>query len=117
MANEISAPTHIPKAYLSKILQALSRHLMVSSARGSGGGFYLTKEIRSLPLMEIIPNYSGENRLPSCMYSLQECNAEHPYPMHDLVGDLKISFTKNLEETTVDDLDADIGTRQSFLPI
>ena len=117
LAKEISAPTNIPKAYLSKILQALSRHHIVSSIRGPGGGFYLTKENRTVPLMDIIHVIDGDNRLTSCMLSLQECNAEHPCPMHDLVGDTKVRFVKNLEETTVDDLVVDIKSGKSFLPL
>ncbi len=117
LAKDISGPTNIPKAYLSKILQELSRHNIVSSVRGPGGGFYLSEENRTVHLMDIIHIIDGDNRLTSCMLSLQDCNAEHPCPMHDLVGDTKVRFVKNLEETTVDDLVADIEAGKSFLPL
>lgn len=117
LAKDISEPTNIPKAYLSKILQELSKHNIVSSLRGPGGGFYLSEANRAVHLMDIIHIMDGDNRLISCMLSLQECNAEHPCPMHDLVGDTKTRFVKNLEKTTVDDLVADINSGKSFLPL
>ncbi len=117
MAKDISEPTNIPKAYLSKILQELSRHNIVSSVRGPGGGFYLSDSNREVHLMDIIHIIDGDNRLTSCMLSLQECNAEHPCPMHDLVGDTKVNFVKNLENTTIEDLVSDIKAGKSFLPL
>lgn len=117
LAKNISEPTNIPKAYLSKILQELSRHNIVSSVRGPGGGFYLSEDNRMVHLMDIIHVIDGDHRLTSCMLSLQDCNADHPCPMHHLVGDTKVNFVKNLEETTVEDLVADIESGRSFLPL
>jgi len=117
LAKEISEPTNIPKAYLSKILQDLSRHDIVSSLRGPGGGFYLSETNKTVPLMKIISVIDGDHRLTSCMLSLNKCDANHPCPMHDLVGNTKSNFVKNLEETTVEDLIADINSGKSFLPL
>ena len=117
LSKEISDRTNIPQAYLSKILQPLSRHHIVSSVRGPGGGFYLSKENRAVPLIDIIHIIDGDHRLTSCLLSLKECNAEHPCPLHDLVGDTKVRFVKNLEGTTVEDLVADIEAGRSFLPL
>lgn len=117
LAKDISGPTNIPKAYLSKVLQELSRHNIVSSVKGPGGGFYLSDENINTPLMKIIQVIDGDNRLNSCMLSLQDCDAEHPCPMHDLVGNTKVNFVKNLEQNTVGDLVKGIKAGKSFLPL
>ena len=117
LAKNISGPTQVPKAYLAKILQDLSRHNIVSSVRGPGGGFYLSEANRAVPLIKIIHTMDGNDRLMSCMLSLNECDAEHPCPLHDLVGDTKTRFVKKLEETTINDLIADIEAGKSFLPM
>lgn len=117
LAKDLSARTNAPQAYLSKLLQELSRHNIVSSTKGPNGGFYLTDENRSVHLMNIINIIDGDNRLTSCMLSLNKCDASHPCPMHDLVGDTKTNFIKNLEETTVKDLVLDIQEGRSFLPL
>lgn len=117
LAKELSGPTNVPQAYLSKLMQELSRHGLISSTRGRHGGFYLTDENRTVHLMDIINVIDGDNRLTSCMLSLNKCDANHPCPMHALVGDTKTNFVKNLEETTVADLVVDIRLGKSFLPL
>ncbi len=117
LAADISGPTNIPKPYLSKILQDLSRHGIVSSIRGPKGGFYLNDANKAVKLMAIIQIMDGDYRLSSCMLSLKDCNALHPCPLHDLVGNAKTNFVKNLESTTVEDLVADIKNGKSFLPL
>lgn len=115
LAKDISEPTNVPKAYISKLLQELSRHNIVSSTRGPGGGFYLTDENRSKCLMEIIKVIDGETRLTSCMLSLERCNEDNPCPLHKLMGNTKSAFVKNLEITTIEDLVLDISEGRSFL--
>ncbi|UWX56682.1 Rrf2 family transcriptional regulator [Maribacter litopenaei] len=40
----------MPQAYLSKLMQELTRHNLISSVRGSNGGFYLNEENRGVSL-------------------------------------------------------------------
>ena len=117
LAKDMSGPTNIPKAYLSKILQELTRHKIVSSMRGPGGGFYLSDDNKETPLLQIVRVIDGDTRLTSCLLSLNECDAEHPCPLHDLVGDTKSNFVKNLEKTTVGNLIEDVRSGKSFLPL
>lgn len=117
LVKDFSKPINVPQAYLSKLLQKLARHNIVSSTRGPKGGFYLNEQNRSVPLLEIITVIDGESRLTSCMLSMNKCNEEHPCPMHDLLGDTKTHFLKNLKETTVGDLVSDILEGKSFLPV
>tara|TARA_R110002033_G_scaffold171214_1_gene218603 strand:+ start:13675 stop:14106 length:432 start_codon:yes stop_codon:yes gene_type:complete len=117
LAKDISVPTAIPKAYLSKLLQELSRHDIVSSVKGPHGGFYLSAENRGTLLIKIVDLIDGENRLRSCMLSLANCDEDNPCPLHKLIGNTKINFIKNLEDTTVADLVLDIKAGKSFLPL
>lgn len=115
LATEISEATKIPKAYLSKLMQELTRHNIVSSIRGPHGGFFLTDENREVHLLDIITIIDGDNRLTSCMLGLHRCDARNPCPIHHLVGETKTRFVKNMERTTVQDLVADIKEGKSFL--
>ncbi|WP_350284864.1 Rrf2 family transcriptional regulator [uncultured Croceitalea sp.] len=117
LAKDISGPMNIPKAYLSKLLQDLSKHNMVSSVRGPGGGFYLTEDNMKVPLIEIIQVIDGDSRLNSCLLSLTNCDAEKPCPLHDIVGDSKAHFVKNLQENCIGDLVDGIKEGRSVLPI
>ncbi len=117
LAKDLSRPINVPQAYLSKLMQELSRHNLISSTRGRKGGFYLTDENRTTGLMDIIIVIDGHSRLTSCMLSLKKCNEKHPCPLHDLVGETKTRFIKNLEKTSIEDLATDILKGKSFLPL
>lgn len=117
LAKEISKSTKIPQAYLSKLMQELTRHQLISSVRGPNGGFYLTDKNRKVSLLQIVTVIDGDNRLTSCMLGLHKCNEKHPCPIHHLVGDTKISFMKNLEITTVQELVSHVKEGKSFLSL
>ncbi|WP_299532698.1 Rrf2 family transcriptional regulator [Ulvibacterium sp.] len=117
LAKDITKPINVPRAYIAKILQELSRHQIVSSTRGPKGGFYLNEENRKTRLIDIISLIDGDNRLTSCVLSLHKCDYENPCPMHHLVDDTKASFVEKLRQTSVEDLILDIKLGKSFLPI
>ncbi|SMC54488.1 transcriptional regulator, BadM/Rrf2 family [Cellulophaga tyrosinoxydans] len=117
LAKEISAPTGVPKAYLSKILQELSRHDIISSVKGPNGGFYLTAENQQTSLIKIVDLIDGEHRLKSCILSIQNCNSDHPCPLHNMVGNTKSRFISKLETTSIHDLVNDIKIGKSNLPL
>lgn len=117
LAKNISEPINVPKAYIAKLLQELSRHGLVSSTRGPKGGFFLNEENRTRSLIQIVDVIDGEHRLKSCMLSLKDCDEKHPCPLHELVGNTKMNFIKKLEETTINDLVVDLEQQKSFLPL
>ncbi|MFS4417950.1 RrF2 family transcriptional regulator [Maribacter sp. 2307ULW6-5] len=117
MAVQISEGTKVPKAYLSKLMQELTRHKLISSVRGPNGGFYLTDENRQVSLLDIVTLIDGDDRLTSCMLGLHKCDHEHPCPIHHFVGDTKTKFVENLGSTSVQDLVSDIQQGRSFLSL
>ena len=117
LAKNLSKNTGVPQAYLSKLMQELTRHKIVSSTRGPNGGFYLTDENRKVHLIDIINVIDGDYRLNTCILSLHKCDAEHPCPLHDLMGDTKSKFVQQLEDTKVEDLVLDIKEGKSFLSL
>jgi len=117
LAKSISEPINVPQAYIAKLLQELSRHNIVTSTKGPNGGFYLNKVNRATPLIEIINVIDGENRINSCLLSLQNCNEEKPCPLHAFAGPFRSDLIKNLEEKTIQDLVIDIDQGKSFLPL
>lgn len=117
LAKDLSKNTGVPQAYLSKLMQELTRQQIVSSTRGPNGGFYLTDKNREVPLIDIINVIDGDYRLTNCILSLHKCDSEHPCPLHGLMGDTKSKFVQLLEDTKVQDLVMDIREGKSFLSI
>ncbi len=64
---EIIENSHIPKPYLSKILQELCRAGILVSRRGLGGGFSLARHPREIKLREVIEVIEGKIFLVNCM--------------------------------------------------
>ena len=51
---QIAETTRVPKAYLSKVLQALVRGGIVHSQRGVGGGMTLTRSPRAITILDVV---------------------------------------------------------------
>lgn len=69
---QIADGTKVPTAYLSKVLQSLSRAGLVSSQRGLGGGFTLSVDPSDLSILEIIETVDPIPRIHSCPLGLAE---------------------------------------------
>jgi Rrf2 family transcriptional regulator, nitric oxide-sensitive transcriptional repressor len=50
----IAESTHVPAAYLAKVLQSLRRAGLISSRRGVGGGVRLARPPKKINLLEVI---------------------------------------------------------------
>lgn len=117
MAKNISEPINVPQAYISKLLQDLSRHDIVSSVRGPNGGFYLNEQNLKTPLITIVNVIDGENRLNSCLLSIQNCNNDKPCPLHHFAASYRTHLIENLENNTINDMVKGIKAKTSFLPL
>jgi len=51
---EIAAATQVPPGYLSKIMQGLVRSRIVTSQRGLGGGFQLSRDPEKISVLDVI---------------------------------------------------------------
>ena len=117
MVRDIHDIVHVPEAYLAKLLQELSRHNIISSARGPKGGFYLSDNDRRRSLMDIVKVIDGEKRVNSCVMGIRNCDMENPCVLHKLVGSNKTKFIKVLERTTILDLIEGKQDVEEFFPI
>jgi Rrf2 family protein len=115
MVKDLSAPTQVPKAYLAKLLQQLSKHNIISATKGPGGGYYLTDENKSLPVYRVIEVLDGKQRLEACVLGIAECNASHPCPLHDYVSPTRSALLSTLKKMTIGDLSKDLKKGSSFL--
>jgi Rrf2 family protein len=68
--DQIAAATRVPKAYLSKVLQSLSRADIVRSQRGVGGGMTLAKGPAELTILEVVNAVEPLQRIRTCPLGL-----------------------------------------------
>jgi Rrf2 family nitric oxide-sensitive transcriptional repressor len=67
----LAEKTHIPPAYLSKVLQGLVRSGLVASRRGVGGGFRLLKAPDSTTLLDVVNAVEPIPRIKGCPLNLE----------------------------------------------
>ncbi|MCB0554499.1 MAG: Rrf2 family transcriptional regulator [Phaeodactylibacter sp.] len=79
---EIADALDVPKHFLAKILQDLSRHNLISSAKGPSGGFFLSEKNRRATLRSVVESIDGPDIFTSCILGLPVCSSENPCPLH-----------------------------------
>ena len=68
---QIAHKTLVPKAYLSKVLQALGRAGIVHSQRGVGGGIALVRTPKELTILEVVNAVEPIQRIRTCPLGLK----------------------------------------------
>jgi Rrf2 family transcriptional regulator, iron-sulfur cluster assembly transcription factor len=101
---EMAKSLSVPQPYLSKVLQQLSKSGIISSAKGRGGGFYLTKENMNRPLIDVVICIEGYNVFNKCILGLTECSDDNPCILHRQFKGFKKSIEKSICEQSVEDL-------------
>lgn len=114
-AREIAEAIKIPSPFLSKIFQILSRKNVISSSKGPGGGFYMTRENLNLNLIEIVKHLDGLENFEDCVLGLKKCSSDKPCPIHYSIQPFKKQFLKELNENTIASFAKKVKTGETFL--
>lgn len=101
---EISEQSRIPKPYLGKILQDLSRGGILLSRRGSGGGFTLARSPESISLREVIEVIEGKIYLVSCQMNAAQCGQADICPISPIWGEVQKFIMGIIANITLDDI-------------
>lgn len=101
LVRDMHGEVKVSESYLAKLLQDLSRHGIISSAKGRGGGFYLSEQNAQHTLMDIVKLIDGEEGIHACVLGISSCDSETPCVIHHLVGPGKQAFNRALETTTL----------------
>ncbi len=79
--DQIAQATHVPKAYLSKVIQGLCRAKVVQSRRGLGGGVALVKPPAELTILDVVNAVEPIARIRTCPLGL-EAHGVRLCPLH-----------------------------------
>lgn len=107
---DIAQALDIPGPFLAKLLQQLSKNRLVSSTKGPFGGFYLSKDNLSAPLLNIINCIDGEETFHSCILGFPVCSSTHPCPLHDKAMGYRNGLSQLLTNNSIADLAEKIRT-------
>ena len=67
---------------IGKLLQTLVKQGVVNSVKGPSGGFYISKEQRKQPIINIVEAIDGKQLFKECGLGLSKSSASRPCPIH-----------------------------------
>jgi len=112
IAGEISSPEH----FTAKILQSLTRHGLVNSVRGRGGGFFFDKEkTDSVSLYDVIRVIEGEKYFSRCGIGLKGCSPEDPCPFHCEFERIRKDYENLVRKETIETFSSKVKSGDAIL--
>jgi Rrf2 family transcriptional regulator, iron-sulfur cluster assembly transcription factor len=96
----------IPRHFLAKILQRLTRKGILSSSRGPSGGFSLDKPAEGITLFHIVDAVDGVSFASRCVLGFSECSGKHPCAVHEQWGSIRDSIYTMLVSRSVTETSA-----------
>jgi len=82
MVDSIARDKKIPKSFLAKILQKLSKAGIVKSFRGVNGGYQLDKHPSEISLLNIIESIEGPVLMNECAMNKKACDMSDSCSVH-----------------------------------
>ena len=96
--SEIADKKNIPKNFLSKVIQGLTKARLVSSVQGVHGGFLLGKPKDEITLRDIVEAVEGEIFLNQCLIHEGECPLDQTCQAHLIWQKAQRKLLEVLEE-------------------
>lgn len=112
---DVSDDLKIPLAFTGKILLELARADIITSVKGPGGGFFLSKKNLSIPIIKIVEAIGDITYFTSCGLGLDECSEEHPCPIHDVFKIGRDNLLSLFKNKTIGELGTEIKDSSLFL--
>jgi Rrf2 family protein len=98
MVDEISREKSIPKSFLAKILQKLSKTGIVRSYRGVKGGFELARPPEQINLLDVIEVIQGPVAMNACALDESVCSMSGSCSVHPVWIEVRREIEKLLRE-------------------
>ena len=89
LLRDISRSLNIPQPFLSKVLQKLVHDGILSSYRGTTGGFGLARPAREISLQDIMSCIDGRSWQTDCLLGFKPCSSGEPCILHSGHATLK----------------------------
>ena len=103
-AGEISENLNVPKEFVSKVLQHLTKDGIIGSKKGKTGGFYLAKHPSQIKLIDISSAIDGIEIFNTCVLGFPGCSSDNPCPLHEKWGKIRSETFEMLNSQTLEDV-------------
>ncbi|MDO8535720.1 MAG: Rrf2 family transcriptional regulator [Candidatus Omnitrophota bacterium] len=103
-APELVKALKIPRAFLRKILQALTKNCFVKSYKGIGGGFKLALSPGKIYIVEVAKVFQGDFRLNECFLNKKICPDRRTCPLKRKIDKIEKDVVSELGVITIGEL-------------
>jgi Rrf2 family protein len=100
-ATDLVRALKIPRPFLRKILQELTRKGILNSYRGQGGGFILTPKSKGVTLMDLIKIFQGPFELNECFFKKMACPNKNSCSLRKKIGGIEKEVFSELKAITI----------------
>jgi Rrf2 family protein len=105
LGRDLARHTGIPGRYLAKVLTTLHNAGMVGTARGSNGGYWLSRSPDSIHMQEVVALFDSAAMRRSCLlWPGRACSEDHPCSAHTSWKAVRDAYLRFLENVTVADI-------------
>lgn len=111
--NEIAEAVDAPKPYMAKILQKLAKNNIITSIRGSYGGYKV--ENTDLSLYDLVIAIDGDAFFTTCVLGIKQCSNERPCLIHTDFVSIKKEVMISLKQKKIKDVVTDLEIASVFL--
>jgi len=103
-AGEIVAELKIPRPFLRKILQLLSKKGIIRSYKGKGGGFKLAVSPAELLLADVIEIFQGPLKMNECLFKKRVCRDVGSCVLKSKIDSIERRVISELKTITISSL-------------
>ncbi len=89
------------RAFLRRILQTLSKHKILKSSKGKGGGFVLNIQPSKLRIIDVIEIFRGKVNIMNCLLEKDVCPRPTNCVLMAKMKDIESRLYRTLETTTI----------------
>jgi len=114
-AAEIAKEIDAPEAFSAKILHTLTKHKLLDSMKGRGGGFFFAENQPELTLYKVIIVLEGDSSFTRCGFGLRNCSNSNPCPLHDKYTVFREGFLTITRSETIGSMANKILNKEAVL--
>lgn len=103
LISEIAAAAEVPQTFLAKIFQNFAKLGLVTSSRGTGGGFVLGRPASQITLKDVVEAVEGPILPNRCLLG-SACDRGGPCRVHEVWREVQKQISSTLESVTIDTL-------------
>ncbi len=104
MIDEICENEAVPKSFLAKIFQSLTKAGIVRSRQGAGGGFALTRKPEDISILNVVEAIEGKIALQRCLEDFPDCPKFESCALTNVLAEAQAAVVDVFNRRTIADL-------------